>query len=80
MYKAIKEQNKELITISEPKDLKLTPIEGGPKCQTRRMSNFLRPLTNHVESNIKDNTDFLKICKRNVTDDTVLINFDVRSL
>ena len=38
--RAIKEQNKELIAISEPKDLKLRPIVGGPKCPTRRLSNF----------------------------------------
>ena len=53
LHKAIKEQNKELITISEPKDLKLRPIVGGPKCPTRRLSNFLdlvlKPLTKHVK-------------------------------
>ena len=81
LHKAIKEQNKELITISEPKDLKLRPIVGGPKCSTRRLSNFLdlilKPLTKHVKSNIKDNIEFLKTFKRNVTDDTVLVTFDV---
>ena len=64
LHKAIKEQNKELITILEPKDLKLRPIVGGPKCPTRRLSNFLdlilKPLTKHVKSNIKDNIEFLK--------------------
>ena len=35
LHKAIREQNKELITISEPKDLKLGPIVGEPKCPTR---------------------------------------------
>ena len=59
LHKAIKEQNKELITISEPKDLKLRPIAGGPKCPTRRLNNFLdltlKPLTKHVKSNIKNN-------------------------
>ena len=68
LHKAIKEQNKELITISEPKDLKLRPIIGGPKCQTRILSNFLdlvlQPLTKHVKSNIRDNMEFLKTCKR----------------
>ena len=79
-----KEQNKELITISEPKDLKLRPILGGPKCPTKRLSNFLelilKSLTKHVKNNIKDNLEFLKTCKRNVTDDTVLVAFDVCSL
>ena len=48
------------------------------------MNNFLnlilKPLTKHVKSNIKDNIEFLKTCKRNVTDDTVLVTFDVCSL
>ena len=48
------------------------------------MNNFLdlilKPLTKHVKSNIKDNIEFLKKCKRNVTDDTVLVAFDVCSL
>ena len=84
LHKAIKEQNKDLITILEPKDLKLRPIVGGPKCPTRRLSNFLdlilKPLTKHIKSNIKDNIEFLKTCKRNVTDDTLLVTFDVCSL
>ena len=48
------------------------------------MSNFLdlilKPLTKHVKSNIKDNIEFLKTCKRNVTDDTVLVTFGVCGL
>ena len=64
LHKAIKEKSKELITISQPKDLKLRPIIGGPECPTRRLSNFLdlilKPLTKHVKSNIKDNIEFLK--------------------
>ena len=66
LHKAIKEQNKELITISEPKDLKIRPIVGRPKCPTRGLSNFLdlilKPFTKHVKSNIKDNIEFLKTC------------------
>ena len=53
----------------------------GPKYPTRRLSNFLdlilKPFTKHVKSNIKDNIEFLKTCKRNVT---VLVTFDVCSL
>ena len=45
----------------------------------RRLSNFLdlilKPLTKHVKSNTKDNIELLKTCKRNVTDDTVLVTF-----
>ena len=55
------------MTILEPKDLKLRPI-------------VLKPLTKHVKSNIKDNIEFLKTCKGNVTDDTVLVTFNVCSL
>ena len=81
---AIKEQNKELIAISEPKDVKLRPTVGEPKHPTRRLSNFLdqilKPLTKHIKSNIKGNIKFLKSCKQNVTDDTVLVTFDVFSL
>ena len=84
LHKAIKEQNKDLITILEPKDVKLRPIAGGPKCPTRRLSNFLdlilKPLTKHVKSNIKYNIEFLKTWKRNATDDTVLVTFYVCSL
>ena len=47
VHKAIKEQNKELITILEPKDLKLRPIVGGTKCPHRRLSNFLDLILKH---------------------------------
>ena len=77
-------KNKLKNIISELKDLKLRLIVGGPKCPTRKLSNFLdlilKPLTKHVRSNIKDNIEYLKTCKRNVTDDTVLVTFDVYSL
>ena len=85
LHKAFKKQNEEPIALSEPKDLKLRPIVGGPKCPTRILikSNFLdlisKPLTKHVKSNIKDNTEFLKTCKQNVTDYTVLVTCDVSS-
>ena len=79
-----KEFIKELITISELKDLKLRPIVAGPKCPTRKLNNFsdliLKPLTKHVKSNITDNIEFLNTCKRNVTTDTFLVTFDVCSL
>ena len=80
----MEERNKEFITISEPKDVKLRPIVRGPKCPSRRLSIFLalilKPLTKHVKSNIKNNIEFLRTSKQNVTDDTVLITFDVCSL
>ena len=63
---------------------RLRAIGGGPKCPIRRLSNFLdlilKSLIEHVKSNIKDNKEFLKTCKRKVTNDTVLLTFDVCSL
>ena len=48
------------------------------------MSTFLdlilKSLTKHFRNNIKDNLEFLKTCKQNVTDDTALVTFDVCSL
>ena len=65
-------------------DLKLISVVGRPKFSTRRFSNFLdlilKPLTEHVKSDIKDNIESLKTFKRNLTDDTVLVTFDVCSL
>ena len=80
LHKAIKEQKKQLITISQQKYSKLRPIVGGPECPTRNLSNLVDLITKHVKSNIEDNIEFLKTCKRNITDDTVLITFDVCSL
>ena len=81
LHKAVKEQNKELTTITETKDLKLRPIVGGPKCPTIRLSNLiLKPLTKHVKSSTKNYIELLKTCKPTVTDDTVLLTFDVCSL
>ena len=52
--KVIREQNKELITISELKDSKLKPVVGGSKCPSRILSNFLdlilKRLTKHVKA------------------------------
>ena len=53
LHKAIKEENKELITNSEPKDLKLRPIVGEPKCPTRRLRNFLDLILKPNRSNFK---------------------------
>ena len=78
LHKAIKKQNKELITISEAKDLKQRPIVEGPKYPTRRLSNFLdlilKPLTKHFKRSIKDNREFLNTCKRNVKDNITLVD------
>ena len=84
LHEAIKGQNKECITISGPKDLQLWTIVGGLKYPTRSLSTvldlILKPLTKHVTRNIKGNLKFLKTCKRNATDDTILVTFDECSL
>ena len=76
---------KNLLPFQNPnKDLKLRPIVGGPKCPTRRMSRnldlILKSLIKQIKSSIKDNVEFLKTCKQNVTDVTVLAIFHVCSL
>ena len=80
MHKATKEQKKEVINISEPKNVNLRPKVGETKCPTIRLDLNLKLLTKHPKSKIKDNIKFLKACKQNVTADTVLATFDVYSL
>ena len=87
-YKLIAEQilkqNSEVITLNEPEDLKLRPIISGPECPTRNLSNIIdkiiKPLLVHVKSYIKDSIHFLNKWKREVTENTTLVTFDVCSL
>ena len=44
---AINTQNNEIIEISEPNDLKLRPIIGGPMCPTRKLSQLIAFLKTH---------------------------------
>ena len=65
-------------------DLKLRPIVAGPTCQTHRLSNLLdillRPLTKRVKSYLRDTTDFLNHLPSEISDNTLLVSFDVQSL
>ena len=53
LQNAIKEQNKELISVSEPKALKLKPIVGRPKCpiNSRLATQLIFEATSFILSN-----------------------------
>ena len=55
--------NSSCVEVEDVNDLKIRPIVAGPSCLTHRLSNLLdiilRPFTNHVQSNLRDTTDFL---------------------
>ena len=59
---AINTENSEIIEIFEPNNLKLRPIVGGPKCQTRKLSQVidipLKPFLKHIKTFIRDSLDF----------------------
>ena len=57
-------------------DLKLRPIVAGPTCQTHR----LRPLTKRMKSYLRDTTDFLNHLPSEISENTLLVSFDVQSL
>ena len=81
--KLIEEQVSEYISCLQPKDLKLRPIVPSHKFPTKRLSNFfdilLKPLLSKIK-NVKDDFDFLKKCKKNLTKNSKLVSFDVTSL
>ena len=49
---------------------------GGPKCQTRKLSE----LSDTLKSYIRDSIDFLNKCDRNTDGNTVIATFDVVGL
>ena len=65
-------------------DLKLRPIIAGPTCQAHRLSNLLdillRPLTKRVKSYLRDTTKFLNHLPSEISENTLLVSFDVQSL
>lgn len=81
---AIKEQNAEYIKLDPPPDLKMRPIVAGPSSPTHRLSNFidiiLKPLCAKVPSYIRDDLDFLNYIPNEVSDETLLVSFDVVNL
>ena len=84
IHKAIEEQSSEYISCFQAKDLKLRPTVAGQKSPTKRLSNFvdilLKLLLSKIKSYVKDDFDFLKKCKRNLTKNSKLVSFDVTSL
>ena len=81
---AINTQSSEIIEVFEPNYLKLRPIEGGPKCPARKLSQLtnilLKHFLKHIESFIRDSLDFLNKCPRDVDEDTEIVTFDVITL
>ena len=82
--KAIEEPNSECISCFQPKDLKLRSIVAVYKCPSKRHSNFVDILLKHllfkIKSYVKDDFDFLEKCKRNITENSKLVSFDVTRL
>ena len=64
--------------------LKLRPIEGGPKCRTRKLSQLidipLKLFLKRVKSFIHDSLDFLHKCPRDVNENTEIVTLNVISL
>ena len=56
----------------------------GHKSPTKRLSNFLeillKPFLSKIKSYVKDDFDFLKKCKRNLTKNSKLVSFGVTNL
>lgn len=81
---AVKEQNADYVKLSPPSDLKMRPIVAGPSSPTHRLSNFLdlilKPLCKKVPSFIRDDMDFLNHIPNEISENTLLVSFDVVSL
>lgn len=60
------------------------PIVAGPVCETHRLSNFidilLQPYTKYIKSYIKDTKDFLQKLPTRISQESILVSFDVESL
>ena len=81
---AMDTQDREIVEIFEPNDLKLRSIVGGPKCTTRKLSQLidilLKPFLKHIKSFIHDSSNFLIKCPRDKDEDTEIVTFNVVSL
>ena len=79
--KAIQEQLLECISCFLPKYLKLRPKVPGPKCLTKRLSDFvdivLKLLLYKFKRYVKDGFGYLKKFKRNLTKNSDLVVFYV---
>jgi hypothetical protein len=80
----VKQSNTEYIELQDPEDLTFRPIVAGPICETSRLSHMLdlllKPFVQKVDSNIKNNIDFLKCIPAEVPENTILTSFDVVNL
>ena len=56
----------------------------GPVCETHRLSNLmdilLKPFLKHVKSYVRDDIDFLQYIPKRISEDTILVSFNVTSL
>ena len=81
---AIQKQNSSYVRLPPPQDLKFRPIVAGPTSPTHRLSNFidiiLKPLCKNIPSYIRDDLDFLNQIPEQITENTILVSFDVVSL
>lgn len=72
------------VSIDSPPDLKFRPIVAGPTCETHRLSNFLdillKPLLIHIQSFVRDDLDMLNHLPKFVSEETILVSFDVINL
>ena len=72
------------VNIQSPPDLSLRPIIAGPACETHRLSNFLdillKPFLRYVDSFVRDDIDMLNHLPKTVSENTLIVSFDVVSL
>ena len=56
----------------------------GPVCETHRLNNLidilLKLFLKHVKSYVRDDIDFLQYIPKRISEDTILVSFDVTSL
>ena len=72
------------IELPPSSDLTFRPIVVGPVCETHRLSYFidilLQPYTKYIKSYVKDTKDFLQKLPSDISQDIILVSFDVESL
>ena len=81
---AIAKQNNKYVEVLEPSDFKLRSVAAGPTYPIRPLSglldNIFKPFILHVNSNVRENIDFLERCSRVKNENTIFMTFDVISL
>ena len=78
------EKSEKCVEISNPEELKFRPIVAGPVCETHTLSNLidilLKSFLKHVKSYVRDDIDFLQYMPKTISEDKILVSFDVTSL